>query len=137
MLNSPHSVDTLGSLKDLVESKTGLTAVQTLQQRTWILHWALLVHPTNMEAFLDLFSIPVYSNALLTASTHLLRYFVFACIMTQRKLPECVRVVEAALYQYRDSITNFMHCLYTDCDFTRMSAVLTDMERVSRCRRLM
>ncbi|CED85186.1 eukaryotic translation initiation factor 3 subunit 6 [Phaffia rhodozyma] len=147
----------VGEIKDLVDSRSGSAFANTsrtaaegspssagaagqggdlaqLQARSWLLHWSLFVyfnHPDGLPALLDLFLSPAYLATIRTSCPHLLRYLVFAVIVTHRLPPsprvpgqkkldplkEVVKAVEGEAYQYEDPLTQFVTRLHTEFDF--------------------
>ena len=101
--------------------------LQTLQQRTWLIHWGLFVyfnHSKGRDLLIDhcLVSDPQYLNAIQTQCPHILRYLSVAVIANKRRrsnnmMKELVKIIEQESYAYRDPITDFISCLYIDYDF--------------------
>jgi translation initiation factor 3 subunit E len=113
-----------------------------LQARSWLLHWSLFVyfnHPDGLPALLELFLSPPYLATIRTSCPHLLRYLVFAVIVTHRLPPaprvtgqkrtdplkEVVRAIEGEAYQYSDPLTEFITQLQLEFDFEGAQESLT------------
>jgi translation initiation factor 3 subunit E len=59
-----------------------------LQQRSWLMHWALYVlfnHDNGRATLVDFFCHERYFNALVTNCQHLLRYLVCALVLTAKR----------------------------------------------------
>jgi translation initiation factor 3 subunit E len=133
-------------------SATGATAGQggdlaQLQARSWLLHWSLFVYfnrPDGLPALLELFLSPAYLSTLRTSCPHLLRYLVFAVIVTHRQsvapripgqkrsdpLRDVVRAIEGESYQYEDPLTQFITRLHSEFDFEGAQESLSLAEKV-------
>ncbi|GMH39331.1 hypothetical protein BSKO_07229 [Bryopsis sp. KO-2023] len=116
--------DDLTKLKEALENQSFISPLLQLQQRTWLMHWALFVfwnHKNGVNNIIDLFlQEERYLNALQTNAPHLLRYIAAAVIINIRRrsmLKELVRVIEQEAYEYSDPITDFIDCLYIKHDF--------------------
>ena len=118
-----------------------------LQARSWLLHWSLFVyfnHPDGLPLLLELFLSPAYLSTLRTSCPHLLRYLVFAVIVTHRLPPsprvpgqkrsdplrDVVRAIEGEAYQYEDPLTQFITRLHTEFDFEGAQESLSTAEKV-------
>ncbi|KAM4549554.1 LOW QUALITY PROTEIN: eukaryotic translation initiation factor 3 subunit E-B [Fundulus diaphanus] len=114
--------------------------LQSLQQRTWLIHWSLFVffnHPKGRDNILDLFLYqPQYLNAIQTMCPHILRYLTTAVITNKdvRKrrqvLKDLVKVIQQESYTYKDPITEFVECLYVNFDFDSAQKKLRECEAV-------
>ncbi|XP_054674690.1 eukaryotic translation initiation factor 3 subunit E isoform X2 [Grus americana] len=114
--------------------------LQSLQQRTWLIHWSLFVffnHPKGRDNIIDLFLYqPQYLNAIQTMCPHILRYLTTAVITNKdvRKrrqvLKDLVKVIQQESYTYRDPITEFVECLYVNFDFDGAQKKLRECETV-------
>ncbi|KAL6077039.1 hypothetical protein STEG23_008418 [Scotinomys teguina] len=114
--------------------------LQSLQQRTWLIHWSLFVffnHPKGRDNIIDLFLYqPQYLNAIQTMCPHILRYLTTAVITNKdvRKrrqvLKDLVKVIQQESYTYKDPITEFVECLYVNFDFDGAQKKLRECESV-------
>ncbi|XP_065254303.1 eukaryotic translation initiation factor 3 subunit E isoform X3 [Emys orbicularis] len=114
--------------------------LQSLQQRTWLIHWSLFVffnHPKGRDNIIDLFLYqPQYLNAIQTMCPHILRYLTTAVITNKdvRKrrqvLKDLVKVIQQESYTYKDPITEFVECLYVNFDFDGAQKKLRECEAV-------
>lgn len=114
-----------------------VSPVQQLQQRAWLLHWALFVcfnHEQNRTMLVDLFMQDKCLNAVQTACPHLLRYLCASAIANKQRrrslLPELTAIVEQELYTYRDPITEFLRLLFVEFDFDAAQQTLKECETV-------
>uniref|UniRef100_A0A672LRU1 Eukaryotic translation initiation factor 3 subunit E n=1 Tax=Sinocyclocheilus grahami TaxID=75366 RepID=A0A672LRU1_SINGR len=114
--------------------------LQSLQQRTWLIHWSLFVffnHPKGRDNIIELFLYqPQYLNAIQTMCPHILRYLTTAIITNKdvRKrrqvLKDLVKVIQQESYTYKDPITEFVECLYVNFDFDSAQKKLRECEAV-------
>ncbi|RXM35412.1 Eukaryotic translation initiation factor 3 subunit E-B [Acipenser ruthenus] len=117
--------------------------LQSLQQRTWLIHWSLFVffnHPKGRDNIIELFLYqPQYLNAIQTMCPHILRYLTTAVITNKdvRKrrqvLKDLVKVIQQESYTYKDPITEFVECLYVNFDFDSAQKKLRECESIARC----
>lgn len=78
------------------------SALLSLQQRTWLIHWSLFVffnHPKGRDLIIDMFLYSqLYLNAIQTMCPHILRYLTTAVITnkTRRRtvLKDLVKVIQ-------------------------------------------
>ncbi|KAL2767114.1 eukaryotic translation initiation factor 3 subunit E [Daubentonia madagascariensis] len=129
-------------LFDYLADKHGSVSspLQSLQQRTWLIHWSLFVffnHPKGRDNIIDLFLYqPQYLNAIQTMCPHILRYLTTAVITNKdvRKrrqvLKDLVKVIQQESYTYKDPITEFVECLYVNFDFDGAQKKLRECESV-------
>merc|ERR1719394_1795844 len=119
--------DAMTQLRENIDSSAGRGegspgALQLLQQRTWLLHWSLLI-----ELFLHN---PDYTHAVQTMAPWLLRYLTAAVVLSinsrKRKSIErdLVKVIEQEEYAYKDPVTEFILCLYVKFDFKKAQEML-------------
>ena len=102
-------------LKDTIDNQTTFApALVALQQRTWLLHWALYVfwnHENGRNDLIELFLSPPYLNAIQINAQHLLRYLAVAVVVNKKKrsvLKDLVRAIQQESYEYSDPITQFL-----------------------------
>merc|ERR1719512_43542 len=78
MQNWDTALEDLNKLKQFIDESTFGSSLQTLQQRTWLIHWSLFVffnHPKGRELIIDLFLYQKqYLNAIQTTCPWILRY---------------------------------------------------------------
>lgn len=121
--NWEQALEELLSLKEAIETRTGVSHVMQLQQRCWLMHWALFLlgnHPNGRNIIIDLYFNERYLNAIQTNAPHLLRYLALAVIASPRRrgmLKELVRVISMERLNYSDPITQFLEALYSKCNF--------------------
>ncbi len=68
--------DTINKIKEAIDNQTFAVPLQQLQQRAWLLHWALFVffnHENGRNDLIDLFMSPPYLAAIQINAQHLLR----------------------------------------------------------------
>lgn len=134
------ALDDLNRIKEVIENNTmngKTTAVQALQQRTWLIHWSLFVffnHPKGRDLIIDMFlNQQPYLNAIQTMCPHILRYLTTAVITNKRRrtvLKDLVKIIQQESYTYKDPITEFLECLYVNFDFDGAQQKLRECETV-------
>ncbi|MED6265873.1 Eukaryotic translation initiation factor 3 subunit E [Characodon lateralis] len=127
MQNWEAAMEDLTRLRETIDNNSVSSPLQSLQQRTWLIHWSLFVffnHPKGRDNIIDLFLYqPQYLNAIQTMCPHILRYLTTAVITNKdvRKrrqvLNDLVKVIQQESYTYKDPITEFVECLYVHFDF--------------------
>lgn len=126
-----------------------LTALQALQQRTWLLHWSLFVYWNDssaggLEQLVDLFHSEKYKQAITTNAPHLLRYLTAAVLLCKRRVTkkaaagssaEARKLMKNLIYvmqdcEYTDPIVEFVLCLCVKFDFDSAQTKLAECEKV-------
>jgi len=138
MQNWEAALEDLNRLKQFIDESTFGSSLQTLQQRTWLIHWSLFVffnHPKGRELIIDLFLYQKqYLNAVQTTCPWILRYLSTAVITnkTSRRnvMKDLVKVIQEESYTYKDPITSFIEDLYVKFDFDGAQQKLRDCETV-------
>eukprot|EP00559_Dactyliosolen_fragilissimus_P002746 CAMPEP_0184855858 /NCGR_PEP_ID=MMETSP0580-20130426/999_1 /TAXON_ID=1118495 /ORGANISM="Dactyliosolen fragilissimus" /LENGTH=530 /DNA_ID=CAMNT_0027350501 /DNA_START=250 /DNA_END=1842 /DNA_ORIENTATION=- len=129
-----------------------ISALEALQQRTWLLHWSLFVFWNNsgskgLESMVELFFTDKYLQAITTNAPHLLRYLTAAVLLCKRRvakstskdgrssgaearklLKDLVRVMQNC--EYTDPIVEFVDCLCVKFDFEGAQTKLAECELV-------
>jgi len=131
------ALDDLSRVKEFIEGNTFGSALQSLQQRTWLIHWSLFVffnHPKGRDLIIDMFLYQqLYLNAIQTICPHILRYLATAVItnkVRRNALKDLVKVIQQESYTYRDPITEFIEHLYVNFDFDGAQQKLRQCEEV-------
>jgi len=138
MQNWENSLDDLNRLKQFIDESTFGSSLQTLQQRTWLIHWSLFVffnHPKGKDLIIELFLYQKqYLNAIQTTCPWILRYLATAVITnksTRRNvMKDLIKVIQEESYTYQDPITSFIEDLYVNFDFDGAQQKLRDCETV-------
>eukprot|EP00057_Strongylocentrotus_purpuratus_P012882 XP_011667356.1 PREDICTED: eukaryotic translation initiation factor 3 subunit E isoform X1 [Strongylocentrotus purpuratus] len=143
MQNWEGALEDLNKLQEVIDpvdkmDSHFITPLQSLQQRTWLIHWSLFVyfnHPEGRDLIIDKFLYqPAYLNAIQTMCPHILRYLTTAVITNKSRrrsvLLDLVRVIQQESYTYRDPITEFVECLYVNFDFDGAQQKLRECEKV-------
>uniref|UniRef100_A0AAR2IYS8 Eukaryotic translation initiation factor 3 subunit E n=1 Tax=Pygocentrus nattereri TaxID=42514 RepID=A0AAR2IYS8_PYGNA len=140
MQNWEAAMEDLTRLRETIDNNTVSSPLQSLQQRTWLIHWSLFVffnHPKGRDNIIELFLYqPQYLNAIQTMCPHILRYLTTAVITNKdvRKrrqvLKDLVKVIQQESYTYKDPITEFVECLYVNFDFDGAQKKLRECESV-------
>ena len=127
MQNWDAATEDLTWLKETIDNNSVSSPLQSLQQRTRLIHWSLFVffnHPKGHDNIIDLFLYqPQYLNAVQTMCPHIFCYLstqvktnkgVRKC---QQVLKDLVKVIQQESYTYKDPITEFVECLYVNFGF--------------------
>merc|ERR1719351_760103 len=138
MQNWDTALEDLNRLKQFIDESTFGSSLQTLQQRTWLIHWSLFVffnHPKGRDLIIELFLYQKqYLNAIQTTCPWILRYLSTAVITnksTRRNvMKDLIKVIQEESYTYQDPITSFIEDLYVNFDFDGAQQKLRDCETV-------
>uniref|UniRef100_A0A1B0D5V8 Eukaryotic translation initiation factor 3 subunit E n=2 Tax=Phlebotomus papatasi TaxID=29031 RepID=A0A1B0D5V8_PHLPP len=135
-LNWSSALEDLNRLREFIDS-SNFTNVQALQQRTWLIHWSVLVffnHSKGRDLIIDMFLYkPLYLNAIQTMCPHILRYLATAVIINRghrNALKDLIKVIQQESYTYRDPITEFLEHLYVNFDFESARMKLHECQTV-------
>ena len=134
--NWEPALEDVNAIRDLIDSRTATPPAMQLQQRSWLMHWALFLlgnHPSGKTIVADLFFQDKYLNALQTNCAHLLRYLAVAVVTNPRRrglLKELVRTIGLERHQHSDAVTLFLEDLYVRCDFEAAQARLADCAKL-------
>lgn len=122
-LNWNTALEDLTRLREYIDN-ANFSTIQALQQRTWLIHWSVLVffnHPKGRDLIIEMFLYkPLYLNAIQTMCPHIMRYLAAAVIINRTRrnaLKDLIKVIQQESYTYRDPITEFLECLYVNFDF--------------------
>merc|ERR1719154_459943 len=139
MQNWDTALEDLNRLKQFIDESTFGSSLQTLQQRTWLIHWSLFVffnHPKGRDLIIDLFLYQKqYLNAIQTTCPWILRYLATAVITnksSRRKsvMKDLTKVIQEESYTYQDPITSFIEDININFDFDGAQQKLRDCESV-------
>ncbi|KNC84388.1 eukaryotic translation initiation factor 3 subunit E [Sphaeroforma arctica JP610] len=136
MHNWDTAMEDLNRLKESLDENKSGSALEQLQQRTWLLHWSLFVffnHEKGRDGIIEMFFQPQYINTIQTTCPHILRYLTAAVICNTRRnyvVKELVKAIQRGSNQYRDPITEFLECLYVNFDFEGAQQKLRECEAV-------
>ncbi|RVD89183.1 uncharacterized protein DFL_000201 [Arthrobotrys flagrans] len=147
-VNWEGAMEEIQKIKEAIDTKPFLNPTAQLQQRTWLIHWALFPlfnHEAARDTILELFFSPNFINTIQTSCPWVLRYLVAAVITSkknsgssraaaiqQKQFKDLVRVVRQELYEYSDPITEFIAALHLDFDFEEAQKKLGEAEEVIR-----
>lgn len=146
MSNWEAALEDFNKLKDHIDGSPTNSLV-TLQQRTWLIHWGLLIffnHPQGRDHLTEMFletnfakkqnsKQMYYTHALQTLCPHILRYLTVAVIVSKQRrqyMKDLVRIIQSESHAYRDSITEFVECLCVNFDFDAAQGKLRECEEV-------
>merc|ERR1712241_668545 len=133
-----NALEDLKRLQQFIDESTFGSSLQTLQQRTWLIHWSLFVffnHPKGRDLIIDLFLYQKqYLNAIQTTCPWILRYLSTAVVINKSSrrnvMLDLVKVIQEESYTYRDPITSFIEDLYVNFDFDSAQQKLRRCETV-------
>ena len=104
-----------------VLSKTRMPELESLQQRTWLLHWSLFVfanHPKGKDNLVDFFLQDSHMNAIQLNAPWLLRY-VCAVVLTNKKrqnyMRQILRIISQEGASYVDPVSCCCCCCLAAC----------------------
>lgn len=136
--NWDEALADLGRLRQAIDDSRS-TALEQLQQRSWLLHWSLFVffnHDKGQDGLIDMFLSEKYLQAIQTNCPWLLRYLTAAVVINKRRrstLKDLVRVVAQDAREnggvLADPITKFVENLYSNFDFDAAQATLADCDK--------
>lgn len=122
-LNWSTALDDLNRLREYIDN-ANFSPIQALQQRTWLIHWSVLVffnHAKGRDLIIEMFlSKAFYLNAIQTMCPHILRYLATAVIINRSRrnaLKDLIKIIQQESYTYKDPITEFLEHLYVNFDF--------------------
>ena len=78
----------LTNLKEWIDSKSGASPAEQLNQRAWLLHWSLFVYfnlASGASLLVDLFVQEKYMQAIQSVAPHLMRYLIAAAVLSPRR----------------------------------------------------
>merc|ERR1719500_1949711 len=133
-----HALEDLKRLQQFIDESTFGSSLQTLQQRTWLIHWSLFVffnHQKGRDLIIELFLYQKqYLNAIQTTCPWILRYLSTAVVINKSSrrnvMLDLVKVIQEESYTYRDPITSFIEDLYVKFDFDSAQQKLRECEAV-------
>jgi len=134
-----YGVEDFEKLKNFIDEESFRNSLQTLQQRTWLLHWGLYLyfnHAKGWDLLLDLLSNNAkYLNVIQTTCPHILRYWATTVIISKHSrhsnaMKELIQVIQQESYTYKDPITEFIECLHVNFDFDGAQKKLKECEIV-------
>lgn len=130
------AMEDFGKLKEALENQSFASPLMQLQQRTWLMHWALYIfwnHENGKNALIDLFLQAPYLSAIQINAQHLLRYLAAAVVTNKRRrnvLRELIKIIQQEAYEYSDPVTELIECLYIHYDFDGAQQKLKECEEV-------
>jgi translation initiation factor 3 subunit E len=134
--NYEQASEDLLRLREALDSQSFATPLMQLQQRTWLMHWALHVYwntENGKTALIDLFLQPAYMSAIQINAQHLLRYLAAAVVLNRKRrnnLRDLIKLIQQESYEYSDPITQFLECLFVHYDFDGAQQKLQECDAV-------
>lgn len=143
------ALEDFNKLVDFIDN-SGTEQLESLQQRTWLIHWSLFIyfnHAEGRDMLIDLFLSKTtsnlmnklqsqqqpYLNAIQTICPHTLRYLTAAVITNRRRrelINTLVKVIQQESYCYRDPLTEFIEALCLRYDFEDAQIKLRQCQEV-------
>ncbi|CAK7199843.1 eukaryotic translation initiation factor 3 subunit E [Sporothrix eucalyptigena] len=143
--NWESALEEITKVKEMIDTKLFNNPLAQLQQRTWLLHWALFPlfnFEGARDPILELLFSPNYINTIQTSCPWVLRYVAASVIsgrgrfrnagLQQKQLKDIVRVIKQEAYEYTDPVTDFVRALFLDFDFEEAQRQLPRAEEVLR-----
>jgi len=143
LLQKEFSQDSVDALKtSWNESKDEKPLAKAAKERAWLLHWVLFQNFLNekesrqgMTQVWEMFyKDQVYKYTIITVCPWLLRYLVLSAVCSSQKMDECQSLAYGLLgpdvSTYKDPLTEFLRCLFVDCDFDKAAAHLKECRKV-------
>lgn len=143
LLQKEFSQDSVDALKtSWNESKDEKPLAVAAKERAWLLHWVLFQNFLNekesrqgMTQVWEMFyKDQVYKYTIITVCPWLLRYLVLSAVCSSQKMDECQSLAYGLLgpdvSTYKDPLTEFLRCLFVDCDFDKAAAHLKECRKV-------
>ncbi|OAA65358.1 eukaryotic translation initiation factor 3 subunit [Niveomyces insectorum RCEF 264] len=143
--NWESAMEELQKVKESIDAKLFNNPLAQLQQRTWLIHWALFPlfnYEGSRDQVLELLFSPNYINTIQTSCPWILRYVAASVIsgrgrvknmgIQQKQLKDIVRVIRQEAYEYTDPVTDFVRALFVDFDFEEAQRQLPRAEEVLR-----
>ncbi len=138
MQNWDSALEEVKRLQAFIDEASFSSSLQTLQQRTWLIHWSLFVffnHAKGRDLIIEMFLYQKqYLNAIQTTCPWILRYLSTAVIINKGSrrnvMKDLVKVIQEESYTYRDPITSFIEDLYVKFDFDGAQQKLRECETV-------
>jgi translation initiation factor 3 subunit E len=110
-------------INEAIENRPSASPLEQLQQRTWLLHWALFVfawHEEGRDAIIDFMMQSRCVEAIQTNAPWLMRYLAAGVILHKKRrhlIKELLRMIQLDDKAYRDPIIEFLECLFVHFDF--------------------
>ncbi|KAG9409885.1 eukaryotic translation initiation factor 3 subunit E [Aphanomyces cochlioides] len=128
--------DALADITRIHEAIDHRSPLEQLQQRTWLLHWALFIfawHEDGRDAIVDFFLQSRCLEAIQTNAPWLMRYLAAGVILHKKRrhlIKDLLRIMHVDDKAYRDPIIEFLECLFVDFDFEVAQTKLLECKHV-------
>ena len=136
-------MEEINKVKDSIETRLFNNPLAQLENRTWLIHWALFPffnYEPARDILTETFFSPNFINTIQTNCPWILRYLAAAVITNrsrtrntgqyQKQLKDLVRIVKQEGYEYSDPVTDFVKALYVDFDFEAAQAKLGEADEM-------
>jgi translation initiation factor 3 subunit E len=127
-----HAREDLKAVKAAVDGR-GLSAVDQLRQRAWLMHWSLFVllnQRDGMDALAEFLADKAYLSAMENLCPWMLRYYVAAAVLSPRRrvlMRDVLSEIQLLSSAYSDPLTQVLEALYEHFDFNAAQQVTTLM----------
>ncbi|GAM83243.1 hypothetical protein ANO11243_012290 [Dothideomycetidae sp. 11243] len=146
--NWEAAMEEINKVRELIDTRLFNNPLAQLEQRTWLIHWALFPffnYETARDTLTELFFSPTFINTIQTSCPWILRYLTAAVITNrnrpvgrnstityQKQVKDLVRIVRQEGYEYTDPVTSFVRALYVDFDFEEAQKRLGEADEILR-----
>uniref|UniRef100_A0A4W4GC95 Eukaryotic translation initiation factor 3, subunit E, a n=1 Tax=Electrophorus electricus TaxID=8005 RepID=A0A4W4GC95_ELEEL len=111
MQNWESATEDLTRLRETIDNNTVSSPLQSLQERTWLIHWSLCVFYNQPKGNLPLkcvSCVPRYLDAILAMCPHILPYLTTA-VITNKDVRKCRQVLKDLLRVIQQSLLEMSH----------------------------
>jgi len=128
----------IGDLKEAIDTKFPALSSNSTTQKLWLLHWSLFIFPKKEGGYndlIDLYMNDSYLNILLTTGQHLLRYLIFATLVTKNSknfLINLISTLKKKKYNClsKDPMANLVFCISVNLDFDNAFAIIKECKNL-------
>jgi tetratricopeptide (TPR) repeat protein len=127
-----EALETFSKLKDLI-NKEKITDQDKLLSKNMLVNTSFFLfhHAVNPAEFL-IDVLKQHESILASASIHLLRYYIVACLMSKNfdaLNGSIMSMIQSNSYRYRDSFTLFIETLLENFDYSLSAQMIDDLEK--------
>lgn len=122
----------LTNLKEVIDGRLHTSPTMQLQQRSWLIHWALFIFFSGQDvraSYFEWFN-DRYLNVVQMTCPHILRYLAASVIYKRSSVDDLIRIIEQEKYEYNDPVTQFLEALYINVDFEEAEEKIKECEKV-------
>jgi len=121
--NYEEAFETFTKLKDHIEKRSFALVTDQLNQRAWLINWAIFFFfklPNGGNLLTNLLLEESYKSTIQITCRHMLKYLIAAALLNDKRnvLRESVlALIKSEKHEYSDSFTEFIENLYDKFDF--------------------